>query len=240
MHWITLPEPADLAPPLRRNAAARRIYFASKRLYRLLGKIPSAMVTEFSLQGRPVLLSHAPKAGGTSLRGLLGTKGMTHSMPELVLSRAIWERAFVIAPVRHPFDRFVSGYSYHVLGKYAGTLYRTHGKALKALNPFDYLAFISQYPEKLGPLSNWTDYPSTSKPKADLILRVEDSAHWVAQLSEAGLDLSGRELGRLNASRPAGAAMENVLGLDAPAFTRLRQMVHRAYAQDYQDFGYEP
>ena len=240
MHWATPSEPVELAPSLHRNAVVRQVYFSSKRLYRLLGKTPSAMVTSLALEGRPVLFSHAPKAGGSSLRQLLGTRGMTHSMPELVLSPSTWHRAFIIAPVRHPFDRFVSGYSYHVRSAYAGTLYRTHGKALKALDPFQYLTFISQYPEKLGPMANWTDYPSTTKPRADLVLRIEDSSRWVEQLTNAGLNLAGRELGHLNATRPAGATPESVLDLEDSAVERLRQMVYRAYAKDYEDFGYQP
>lgn len=198
------------------------------------------MVTDLRLNGRRVLLSHTPKAGGTSLRRLLGTKGMTHSMPEMVLTEQMWHDSVVIVPVRHPFDRFVSGYCYHVLGQYKGTLYRRHGSALKQLDVFTYLSFITQYPEKLGPLANWTDYPSATKPRADIVLRVEDSHGWVDQLTAAGLNLGSRQITRSNPSRPDGVTTDQVLGLAAKDFRQLRALVHAAYRQDYVDFGYDP
>lgn len=229
----------QLAPALQRNPWVRDLYFASKGFFRLRGSPPRQMLSDLTLDGRPVILSHAPKAGGTSLRHLLGTRGMTHSMPALVLTERYWQRAFVIASVRHPFDRFVSGYAYHILGPYRGTLFRTHGVGLKALDPFEYLAFISQYPEKLGPLMNWTHYPSRAKPRADVILHIEQSASWFDQLRGAGLDLAGRSLERRNASRATGESKGALLALPDDELERLHRLVRDAYARDYEEFGYE-
>lgn len=228
-----------LAPALRRNRLKRAVYFSTKGLFWLAGRPPTAMRTDLTCDGRPVLFLRAPKSAGTSLRGLLHTTGMTHAMPRHVLGERLWREAFSIAAVRHPFDRFVSAYRYHVRGPYKGALYRAHGAALKQLDPFGYLAFIRQYPEKLGHQSNWTCYTSARKPRADIVLRTEHSDDWIDQLTAAGLDLTGRRLERRNASRPAETDYAAVLGLSEPEVDRLRDAVHAAYACDYTEFTYD-
>lgn len=228
----------NLPRQLRRSQLKMYAYFATKRLFKFRGHPPKAMVTSLRLGDRPVLFSHAPKAAGTSLRRLLGTSGVTRAFPEHVLSEAEWNRAFVIAAVRHPFDRFLSGYAYHVKSNYRGALFKAHGEALKSLNQFEYIEFILQYPEKLGLMSQWVCFPSKLKPEADLVLRVEESSGWVEQIEAAGIDLKGRSLERLNATGPAKGGSDKLAGLSKEDVERLRTMVFDAFRPDYDRFGY--
>lgn len=225
---------------LIRSSLERCAYFASKRLFAFAGIVPTAMRCRDDLFDKQVLFSHAPKAGGTSLRAVLGTRGVTHSMPAKVLRKTDWINSFVICAIRHPFDRFVSGYSYHVQSDYRGALFHRHGELLKTLSPFEYLEFIQQYPENLGSLLNWTDFPDHRKPRADLILRIEESHLWAAQMRKAGLKISVDHVGRHNATRPFNQTAKDFLKLSASDTLTLQKRVYQAFAQDYTEFGYEP
>jgi hypothetical protein len=229
-----------LPKELQRFRPKEFVYFGTKRLYRFFGKPPKAYFTDLKKDGKPVIFLHAPKVAGTSLRAMLHTDGMTHSMPRHVLRPSFWHNSFSIASVRHPFDRFVSGYTYFVAGDFKGVLYRAHGDALSRMDPFTFLTFIQQYPEKLGLQSNWACYPSVQKPRADVILRIEDSATWMEQLTDAGLDLKGRTLERRNVSRKGGKNYASLLGLTEPEVADLRERVYAVFQSDYSDFDYDP
>lgn len=224
----------------KRSRVKKALYFGSKHLLGLTGHIPSPWKTGHEVDGKPVLLIHNPKAAGSSLKALVGARGTTHSMPRLILSERAWRAHFIILSVRHPFDRFLSGYSFFVGGKHTGTLWRAHGAALRQMDPFAFLEFIKQYPEKLGPQVNWGLYPSAAKPRADLILKVEESANWPEQLRQAGLTVSGAEVPQLNNSRPAGHLADGVLGLAPEETQRLKTRVETYFAADYESFGYRP
>lgn len=221
-------------PQVRRN-----IYFLSKRLYPLTGTLPGPATTPYTVAGRKVLFFHAPKSAGTSLRALLGGRGGTHAMPRHVLTRRAWRKYFVVSAVREPFERFVSGYSYYVRGDYTGVMYRLHGDALKSLDPFEFLEFVGQYPEKLGAQVLWATYPDAEKPRADLVLRVEESAAWPDQLRRAGVAVPHLDAPRRNASRNGDEELRDVLGLDDAGILRLREKVTERYAEDYEAFGYD-
>lgn len=229
----------DLPKILHRNKTKELTYFATKRLFRLVGKPPKAYVTDLVNEGKPVIFLHAPKVAGTSLRAMLRTGGHSHSMPRHVLRERFWLNSFSITSVRHPFDRFVSAYTYFVKSDFRGVLYRAHGAALTQLDPFTFQKFILQYPEKLGHQSNWACYPSPQKPRADVVLRLEESETWMDQLAASGLDLKGRQLEHRNVSRESGKNYEQLLDLTASDVQRLRETVYSAYKSDYIDFDYE-
>ena len=131
--------------------------------------------------------------------------------------------------IRHPVARFLSGYRFHVTGPYKGALFRRHGAALKALSPIAYLEFIQQYPEYLGPQTRWALYPDTAKPRADIVLRVEDAPRWPAQLREAGIEIEDDRLAHQNRS---GAPDQECLT------DEVMDAVASVYAEDFEAFGY--
>lgn len=223
----------------RRDPLSRRAYVASKVIYRLSGRLPGGYRTPYRVAGRPVILIHNPKAAGSSLRALLGTSGMTHAMPRHVMSAARWDRYFAVAAIRHPFDRFASGYAYHVLSDYRGALYKAHGAALKTLTPVEYLTFVAQHPENLGAQTLWTDHPRATHPRADLVLRFEEIETWPTRLRAAGVDVGERMPSR-NAGPHSGQRPGARLGLSPDALAALRGAVHDAYRRDYETFGYDP
>ncbi len=225
---------------LERSILQRKIYFASKSLYKLTGKLPAPWTTPHTVDGKPVYFIHIPKTAGSSLKLLLGCKigKTTHAMPRLVMRKRQWHDSFVITAVRQPFDRFVSSYGYIVKQQGSGVLSRMYGEKLTQLDPFEYLDFIQQFPEKLGFQTQWTHYPSRRKPTADLILRVEESDRWRDQLMAAGITDLPKKVERRNASRQAGEGLEDVLGLSGPDLTALEQRVKEVFAVDYEALGY--
>ena len=225
---------------LKRSILQRKIYFASKSLYKMTGILPAPWATPHSVDDKPVYFIHIPKSAGSSLKTLLGCKlgKTTHAMPRLVMRKRQWHDSFVITAVRQPFERFVSSYSFVVKQKNGRVLHRMYGAMLDTLDPFEYLEFIQQFPEKLGFQTQWTHYPSRRKPKADLILRVEESDHWRDQLLAAGITDLPQTVERRNASRQAGEGPEDVLGLEGPDLTALECRVKEVFAVDYEAFGY--
>lgn len=213
--------------------ALSRMELYGMRLPALFGRVPKVLHTPFSTDGRPVYLLHNPKAAGSSLKRMLHCpKGRTlHIWATGAFSRRIWRDSFVITAVRDPIDRFWSGYRFHVRGPYAGALYKRHGPALKSLSPEDYFTFIQQYPEYLGPQVNWATYPDPVKPRADLILRVEDSATWPEKLRQAGLNIPDQDMAHENRSAKESAPQK----LSANLLAQLCAY----YAEDYEKLGYE-
>lgn len=217
----------------------REIYFASKTLYKITGICPPPWKTPHIIDGKPVLFVHIPKSAGSSLKVMLGCAigKTTHTMPRLAMRKSDWLNSFIITSVRHPFDRFISSYNYIVKKQGSGVLNRMYGEELAKMDPMQYLAFIEQFPEKLGLQTQWTQYPSKSKPTADLILRVEQSALWQEQLQAIGL--SGElTVVHKNASRDAHNRSEDSLGLTLADFNLLKRDVEKVFASDYKAFSY--
>ncbi len=218
----------------------RNLYFSSKSLYKITGHIPPPWETPHKINGKPVYFVHVPKSAGSSLKMMLGCKSgkTTHAMPRLVMRKQTWHHSFIITAVRHPFDRFLSSYSYVIKNAGSGVLNRMYGPALQQLDPFEYLDFIQQFPEKLGLQIYWTQYPSVKKPAADLILRVEESAKWIEQLNSTGITAVPDKIERRNASRNGKERIEETLSLDAPQVAQLETQVQKVFARDYAAFGY--
>lgn len=221
----------------RRNPVAKAIYFGAKRIYALTGTVPPKNRTELRVDGRPVVVIHNPKAAGSTLKAMLGVRGTTHTMPRLAYSRRMWRGTFSVVAVRHPFDRFVSGYTFMVRDG-RGIMRRHPRDEVAAMTPLDFLDFIRDYPEKLGPQVNWACHPDPDKPMADLVLRVEESGDWHRRLAAAGIP--ARPLPeRRNTSRAEGEDYARSLCLDSAALDRLEALVFAEYGVDYATFGYE-
>ena len=225
---------------LKRSVAQRKIYFASKSLYRITGHLPAPWKTSHTVDGKPVLFVHTPKSAGSSLKTLLGCRigKTTHAMPRLVMRQSDWHNSFVITSVRHPFDRFVSSFSFVVKRKGSRTLHRVYGDELSKLDPFEYLEFIQQFPEKLGLQTQWIQYPSKTKPTADLILRVEESSGWRDQLLLAGISNLPEKSEHRNGSRKKDSTLESVLGICQSDIEMLETKVKTVFSDDYAAFNY--
>ena len=225
---------------LRRNKLEKSIYFKSKAFYKYSGLIPKAWKTNYTTRGKRVILIHNPKAAGTSLKNLLSDINHTsHSMPSNVCSEKNWINSFSICAIRDPFERFISGYIFMTKSKFQGVLYRKYGEKLFDLNPFTFLEFIKQYPEKLGPQVNWVSHYSKVKPRCDLILRTEESHKWIKQLKSHGIETLSSQLYNLNSTSNNVKKSKLASSLTKKEITMLRHRVWDYYKTDYELFGYQ-
>lgn len=225
----------------RRTALEASLYRLSKRWHRFSGSLPEGIRTPHAVGGRPVYLVHNPKCAGSSLKRLLGVNASrtTHTWPRDLFQATTWENGLIICAIRHPFERFLSSWRYHCRSDYRGKLVKRHGPLLH-LSPLDYFHFIKQYPENLGLQSLWVDYPSTVKPKCDIILRSEESASWPGILREAGIVVSDSSVPQLNTTSDFHNHNVVEAGCANVSFERLREIIHRYYESDYLRFGYTP
>jgi hypothetical protein len=196
------------------------------------------MLTDLTLEGQPVIFIHNPKAGGTSLGRYLGVKRRTHVFPRDRLNERVWNEAFSIVVVRDPFERFLSCYYGNVIRPGETGLSKRYGPSIKEIDPFAFLMIILENPKFGGLQLNWTDYPSTQKPRADLVLKFEEISHWPAILSERGVGVNGRELLHENRSERDRSDHLARLKLTQSEFEELRQKVMAAFAPDCGHFGY--
>lgn len=207
-------------------------------LARAHGRPGPGMLTDLHHDGRLVIYLHNPKTGGTSLGKFLGVRRRSHAFPVHRISPRHWMRSFVIVAVRDPFDRFLSGYFDHVRKPGTNALTRMYGPAFKTIGPFDYLDVLLANPKFGGSQLNWTDYPLSDKPRADLVLRYEEIAAWPERLAAAGLDLDGRVLPHRNRGLRSDADPKEALGLSDDAFARLEVAVREAFRADALALGY--
>ena len=106
------------------------------------------------------------------------------------------------------------------------------------ITPRDYLDVLARNPKFGGRQNLWTDFPSGKKPRADLVLKLEEVATWHAQLIAAGVDVSGRTLDHANKSARANSDHLSRLNMTATEFSELERDVRAYFAVDYIAFGY--
>lgn len=205
---------------------------------RLSGAPTSGMRTDFTCHGQPVIFLHNPKTGGNSLGTLLGVKRLSHTWASERLSPQSWHSHFSIVVVRDPFERFLSGYFSHILRPDMNGLVKHYGPQIKSISPSDYLSVLAANPKYGGHQTLWTDYPSVTKPRADLVLKLEASPTWDTALEAAGIDMKGRRLTHDNKSARGAVDPQAHLKLSDRAFDDLRGDVARYFRHDYTTFGY--
>ncbi len=201
---------------------------------------PSAgMRTDFTVNTQPVIFLHSPKTAGISLARMLGVKRLSHTCAKYRLNERHWLNSFSVTIVRHPFERFLSGYYDHILKSNRNGLVKMYGWDIKKISAREYLDVLAENPKYGGSQLNWTNYPSLNKPQADLVLRFEDIANWKATLSNAGIDVGDRPLEHRNKSARGSSDHLERLALSPNAFKQLETDVRDFFAADYQAFEYD-
>ena len=119
---------------------------------------------------------HNSRAGGRSLEGFLNVKRLSHAFPVDRLSEKDWCENLVVTSVRHPLNRFISGYFGFVMGPGKNSLVKLYGWGIKDL-----------------------DALSSQKPRADLVL-FEDIGNWQDDMREAGIDVGDRKIPHIGKS----------------------------------------
>lgn len=207
-------------------------------LAKAYGQPTDAMLTDLTKDDKPVIFLHSPKTAGKSLRQFLRVARLSHSFASERLSTKSWLNTFSIVAVRDPFERFLSGYYYHVLKQSNNGLVRLYGPEFKSISAFSYLEVLKKLPKFGGPQQQWTNYPSSVKPCADLVLRFEQIGIWKEQMIAAGLAVTDRDFPHNNRSKRAESDHLRALNLSQSEFDQLEAKVREHFATDYVAFGY--
>jgi hypothetical protein len=235
-----LPFPSSkLDRPAWFRLAFEAIHTQQRGLRRFTSTVGAGMRTDLTCGGKPVIFVHNPRAGGRSLGDYLGVgRKKSHAYPREKLAERTWLDCFVVCPVRHPLDRFFSGYFGNVKTEKENALVRKYGWGVKELSPIEYLALIQRETRHTGPQLQWTDYPSAIKPRADLVLRLEDVDSWEDRIRDAGIDAHGRTLPHHGKTRNRTGHQADLLGLAPGEMDELRAAIEDYFAGDYEAFGY--
>ena len=205
------------------------------------GRPTSAMRTNHSVDGRPVIFIHTPQTGGTSLGRALGVQRRSHATPSERLSEAWWIRTYSVVAVRNPFDRFASSYWATVdPNKPINGLVKMYGPEIKSLTPFEFLDLLALEPSFGGSQLRHTTFPSTKKPEADLILRFEEIGTWAATLKERGVVSDDFSMPHLNRKPKKPKDRAEIFRLDEAGVRELKRRVVEFFAEDYRVYGYDP
>lgn len=198
----------------------------------------SGMRTDLMAADKPVIFIHNPRTGGRSLEKLLGVKRLSHAFPTDRLTEAQWLDHFVVTSIRNPFERFLSTYYGHILDKRPNWLVKQYGWEIKNISPFQLLDVIRDYPRFTGSQLQWTDFPSSTKPRADLLLRLEEVGDWETKIRAAGIHIGDRHLTHVGKSKNQPDKHLDRLNMNAAEFDRLRSSVEGFFAHDYVQLGY--
>jgi Sulfotransferase family len=215
-----------------------KVHDIQSRLARVWGRPTEAILSDLVHDGCPVVLFRNPKTAGKSLKQFLRVKHYTHAFPRERLSEKSWLGTYSIVVVRDPFERFLSGYYNHIHKQRDNGLVKIYGPSFKSFTAFQYLEVLADLPRFGGLQTNWTDFPSHRKPRADLVLRFEDLPQWKARMIEAGLPVENRDFPHLNRSSRADADHLQALNMTQDEFGALRAAVRKHFDADYRSFGY--
>ena len=229
-------------PILKQPSLARRLKSSVHELQRNAGRLfkgpTSGMRTDLTANGVPVLFIHNPRTGGRSLESFFNVRRLSHAFPIERLAARHWEENFVVTSIRHPVDRFFSGYFGFIRSSSKNSLVKLYGWEVKKLSPLEYLELISNHPRHIGPQVQWTDFPSPNKPRADLVLRFEEIATWEEAMVSAGIVIRDRRMPHIGKSGNRENLGIGDLGITEEEFRLLQTRLLEYYNSDFEAFGY--
>jgi hypothetical protein len=199
----------------------------------------SGMRTNMVMNEKPVIFIHNPRTGGRSLECFFGVKRLSHRFPSEKLAEKHWLSHYVISTVRHPFDRFISFYLGFVKSKKKNSLTKKHGEGIFELCPFEFWDLVKPMDRFSCMQQNWTNFPSSEKPEADLILRFEEISAWTTLLEQAGFSLLCKNLPHVGKSVSGKQSNLESLNMTDSEIIILRTKVEKHFASDFAYFGYK-
>jgi hypothetical protein len=197
------------------------------------------MRTNIVMNEKPVLFIHNPRTGGRSLEHFFGVKRLSHRFPSEKLAEKHWLSHYIISTVRHPFDRFISWYVGMVKSQEKNSLVKKHGEGIFDLSPFEFWDLVKPMNRFSSMQQNWTNFPSSEKPEADLILRFEEISSWTILLERAGFRLLDKNLPHVGKSVIGKQSNLETLDMTNTEINILRTKVEEHFASDYAYFGYK-
>lgn len=233
-----LPLPPNLKSPSVADRLLLGLRSQQRNLRKLSARVGRGMATDVTRDGVPVIFIHNPRAGGRSLEKLFNVQHLSHAFPKEKLTEKLWLSHFVVTSVRHPLDRFFSGYFGNVRSDWSGSLVRKYGPGIKELRPIEFLAVIQREPRNTGPQVQWTDFPSKRKPRADLVLKLEEVGDWENRIRAAGVEIGERDLPHIGKSANSAGRQADLLNMPPSEYAEVREAVETYYAEDYDAFGY--
>lgn len=198
-----------------------------KSYFSVLDKYYSILPSEIfpvSIQ-HAVIHLHIPKTAGTAIRHSLFGSSVIKHVPACEIPLAFWEVLPSLAVIRHPLDRFVSSYKYHVKSPYRGVLLKRHPD-LKTLSLSDY---ASRFIGKSNLLMCQKDFISrndSSKKIVDHLIRFENLDDDLSRVFKE-LDISIE-------IKPTKVGVKD--SIDVPK--GVQKLVEKFYAKDFDAFGY--
>ena len=172
-----------------------------------------------------VIHVHIPKTAGTAMRrALFGSEVVKHVKARDV-PLPFWEAFPSLTIVRHPMERFVSSFKYHVKSPYKGVLLRRHPN-LKSMSIETYARKFVRTSELLATQTSYISRSDSDKRRVDHAIRFEDlNTRLPAILEELGIPV------RLDAVKVGPKGPEDVPD-------QVRRDVEDFYREDYETFGY--
>lgn len=201
------------------------------------------MRTSFEIDGKPLIFLHNPKCAGTSIGKYLGVKRRSHTFASKRISLKWWLSTFSLVIVRDPVERFFSAYYGNMKNDHSTFLTKKYGKEVLRSSPEEFLELVRENPKLCGPQTLWTDYPSTVKPRADLVMKFEELDGLPSKLVSLGVNPLPKTIPRVNVGVKRDQGLRSVdhakvLNMQKKDFEILLDKVKSYFSEDYKEFGY--
>lgn len=172
-----------------------------------------------------VIHIHIPKTAGTSIRrAIFGSEVIKHVKAGQI-DQELWENLPSLTIVRHPMERFISNYKYHVESKYGGILMKRNPD-LKSLSLTAYAERFVGTSALLESQKSYIHRSDSAKSTVDYLIRFEDIATELPRVfKELHINL---ELEKVKVGSKAQPEVPE----------EVKKIVEDYYAEDYELFGY--
>ena len=168
---------------------------------------------------------HIPKTAGTALRRPLFDSEVVRHVRASEIPLALWEAFPSITIVRHPIERLLSSYKYHVMSGYSGVLLKRHPD-LKSLSLEAYVDRFVGKSDLLGMQKSYISRDDSTKPIVDHVIRFEHINEELPKILEGlGVDV------KINVVKQS--PKNKVIATKA-----VLKQIKAHYKEDYETFGY--